>query len=193
MAILSPFKSCIFKVTSPYGDRPALGDYHRGIDLVDMASDSLHGCVTAVKPGKVVQSRIVTDKNNKTWEWGNYIAVRQDDGNTAYYCHLHSRVAEKGDTVKTGDVLGIMGNTGYSLGPHLHFEIRNALNNAFDPAAYLGIPNESGAIIEIPTVPEPAYEEIVVTKCGLEKQTRDYINRYKYAADLWRKLAEQMK
>ena len=184
----SPFKYGAFRISSPYGDRPSLGDYHNGIDLIGLDGDIT---VTAIMGGRVVQSRMVTSHANRTWEWGNYIAILQDDGVTAYYCHLDSRRVKQGDRVEAGDEIGIMGNTGYSLGAHLHFEVRRN-NKAFNPAEYLGIPNESGAIVDIPSMPEPSYEEVVVSKCGLEKQTRDYINKYKYAADLWRKLYEQM-
>lgn len=183
-----PYKSGAFRISSAYGPRPSLGDWHNGIDLIGLDGDRI---VTAVAGGKVMQSRMVTSHLNRTWEWGNYIAVLQDDGVTAYYCHLDQRDVKQGDIVEAGDVIGIQGNTGYSLGEHLHFEVRHG-GKAFDPAEYLGIPNEAGAIIEVPVMPEPSYEEIVVSKCGLEKQTRDYINKYKYAQDLWRKLAEQM-
>lgn len=188
MNLHPPFRHGAFRISSPYGSRPVLGDYHNGIDLIGLDGDR---CVTAVMGGKVMQSRMVISHANRTWEWGNYVSVLQDDGVTAYYCHLDSRSVKQGDIVKAGDELGIEGNTGYSLGEHLHFEVRRD-NKAFNPADYLGIPNESGRIIELPVIPEPSYEELVVSKCGLEKQTRDYINAYKYAQDLWRKLYEQM-
>ena len=188
MNTLSPFKYGAFRISSGYGNRPSLGDYHNGIDLIGLDGDRE---VVAVKGGKVVMSRMVTSHANRTWEWGNYVAVAQEDGVTAYYCHLDSRIAKQGQTIEAGDPIGIQGNTGYSLGEHLHFEVRRN-NVAFDPSEYLGIPNVPGEIVEVPIMPEPSYEELVVSKCGLEKITRDYINKYKYAQDLWRKLYEQM-
>lgn len=187
IAMFAPFKGGAFRVSSAYGPRPSLGDHHNGIDLVGLDGDT---AVCAVRGGSVIQSRIVTNRNNKTWEWGNYVAIRQDDGVTAYYCHLDSRAVGIWRRVKAGEVIGVMGNTGYSLGPHLHFEVRNSQGAAFDPAAYLGIPNESGAVIEVPVMPDISYEETVMTECHFEKQTRDYINKYKYAAEFWKRLYE---
>jgi murein DD-endopeptidase MepM/ murein hydrolase activator NlpD len=92
--------------------------------------------------------------------------------------------------VERGDVLGIMGNTGYSFGAHLHFEVRIG-SQAINAAGYLGIPNETGAIV-LAQYEEPDYAALVVQKCGLEQQTKDYLDAYKYAKDLWRKLYEQM-
>lgn len=184
----SPYKNGSFRISSAYGNRPSLGDWHNGIDLIGLDGDR---DVVAVMGGRVLMSRMVTNHSNRTWEWGNYVSVLQDDGVTAYYCHLDSRAVKQGDRVEAGDSIGVQGNTGYSLGEHLHFEVRRD-NKAFNPADYLGIPNESGTIVEVPATPEPSYEEIVMNKCGLEKQTRDFINSYMYAQDLWRKLAEQM-
>lgn len=181
-----PFGGGAFRVTSAYGPRPSLGDYHNGIDLVGLDGDF---SVCAVMGGTVRQSRIVTNKSDRTWEWGNYVSVLQDDGMTAFYCHLASRTVKKGARVEAGDEIGVMGDTGYTLGPHLHFEIRNGQNIPFDPAGYLGIPNEPGAIIEVPVTPKPSDEELVVSMCGFEKQTRDHINKYRWGFFVWQKIA----
>lgn len=183
-----PYRYGSFKITSPYGDRPALGDYHNGIDLVGADGDR---DIVAIKSGTVVMSRMVTSKTNRTWEWGNYVAILQDDGIMAYYCHLDSRAVKQNHRVEAGELIGVQGNTGRSFGEHLHLELRKD-NKAFNPAPYLGIPNESGIIIRIPIATEINYEDYVMKRCGLEEQTRNYINGYKYAKDLWRKLYEQM-
>ena len=56
---------------------------------------------------------------------------------------MASRAVQRGQAVKAGDKLGVMGNTGYSFGRHTHFEVRKSGVN-FDPVAYLGLPNEQG-------------------------------------------------
>lgn len=134
------------KITSAYGVRVdpvtgAQGQRHDGYDIVSLGDKT----VCAVVGGRVVQSRIITDKSNLTWQWGNYITILGDDGYYHYYCHLAQRNVEAGATVKAGDAIGIMGSTGYSTGIHLHYEVR--LSDGWTPVCpeiILGIPNESG-------------------------------------------------
>ena len=120
--MIIPFKCTKVRVTSPFGNRTLNGavQFHTGYDLVGVGSYE----ITAARSGRVVQSRMVTDKTNPTWQWGHYVCVRGDDGNYYYYCHMKSRAVKVGDIVNAGDKLGIMGNTGYSFGAHLHFEVR---------------------------------------------------------------------
>ncbi len=143
----SPFKSNKVRVTSPFGERVMNGakQFHAGIDVVGI--DSVQVC--AVVAGKVVVSQIITDKSNPTWEWGNYICILGNDNRYYYYCHLASRNAVVGQYVVEGQILGIMGNTGYSFGAHLHLEIReNDGTTLVNPADMLGIKNEVGVYEE---------------------------------------------
>ena len=138
-----PFNCASVKVTSPYGKRILNGktDNHTGYDMVGVGSWD----VVAVVGGTVVQSRIVTDKSNATWQWGNYVCIRTADGQYHYYCHMKSRAVSKGQTVKAGDKLGVMGNTGYSFGAHLHFEVRKTDGKTtVSPEVVLGIKNKTG-------------------------------------------------
>ncbi|MEE0970123.1 MAG: M23 family metallopeptidase [Clostridia bacterium] len=139
--MIIPFKCDTVRLTSAYGDRVLNGSrqFHGGYDLVGVGSYE----VTAAVSGKVIRSRIITDKSNTTWQWGNYVCVRDKDGLDYYYCHLASRAVSEGDTVKAGDKLGIMGNTGYSFGAHLHFEVRRGTKK-ISPEEILGIPNVPG-------------------------------------------------
>lgn len=138
-----PFKSQKCRLTSPYGYRvhPIKGwrHFHGGVDLVAIGGDE----IVAAVDGKVVRSRIVTDKSNATWEWGEYIAITGTDGVTVYYCHLAKRLVQVGQTVKAGDVIGTQGATGQATGPHLHFECRRGTKQ-IDAAEYLGIKNALG-------------------------------------------------
>lgn len=130
------------KITSPFGYRDIGGgrEFHSGIDCVGLESKE----ICAVRGGTVVVSQIITDKSNLTWQWGNYICIRGDDRQYYYYCHMSRRIAQSGDCVKAGDVIGIEGNTGYSFGSHCHFEVRNVNNTSIDPSVYLGVPNKTG-------------------------------------------------
>ena len=146
-----PFDSRI-RVTSPYGWRVLDGnrEWHPGIDIV--GEDYI---IRAAMGGKVAVSQMVEDRGNATWQWGNYVCVYGDDGNYIYYCHMAERRVAVGQVVREGDILGIMGNTGYSFGDHLHFEVRTAKNQQVNAADYLGIPNEVGEVGVMPTSREP--------------------------------------
>jgi len=56
--------------------------------------------------------------------WGNRIILRHENGYQTLYGHLNSFNVKRGQSVKAGDVIGTVGSTGKSTGPHLHFEIR---------------------------------------------------------------------
>lgn len=69
----------------------------------------------------------------KCAKFNNKVVVYHNDGSFANYSHLKKKgtVVRKGQKVKVGDLLGYSGNTGYSSGPHLHFEIYiNQIKNA---------------------------------------------------------------
>ena len=128
-----------FKCTSGY-KLPARRD-HKGGDYVALEDKTVY----APCDGTIGSSTIVTNKNNKTWEWGNYIRLDTADGKySEFMCHLASRSVVKGQKVKKGDKLGIMGNTGKSTGPHLHLEIRlKGTSTTIDPFAFFNIPNKT--------------------------------------------------
>ena len=180
--MILPIKTGNIKITSKYGYRILYGAsrFHSGLDIVGCKTDE----VVSVSNGVVLWSQMVTDKSNPTWEWGNYVAVSGDDGNTIYYCHLAERKVSAGQRVKAGDVIGIMGNTGYSFGKHLHFEVRPRNVKETDAAAYLNLPN---AVTEISE--KEYYSDEVCKLCGFTDGTRAYINKYAWAGDLWRKLS----
>ncbi len=190
---LSPFESNKYKVTSPYGQRTLNGKLqnHSGVDLVGDGTKA----VCAVCDGTVLQSRIVTDKSNATWQWGNYVSVQATDGTVHYYCHLDSRAVKKGDKVKKGQRLGIMGNTGYSFGAHLHFEVRRS-NKAINAAEYLGIPNKTGKY-DVRSMNTEMYVDGIIEKAGFSKPAavRTALLGVKHSSpdELYRKIYEKMK
>jgi hypothetical protein len=138
-----PYESGKVELTSKFGLRTLNGkpNNHKGIDLVGRTTKT----VVAPCDGVVGQSAIfdrATDRTG-TWEWGNYVRIDTEDGLKIYMCHLAERKVKSGDKVKAGDVIGIEGNTGYSFGSHLHFEIRKN-GVSVNPCTYLGIPNAWG-------------------------------------------------
>jgi len=63
--------------------------------------------------------------------YGSYVVVRHDNGSQTLYAHMSSVSVGKGQAVNQGQVIGYVGNTGRSSGPHLHFEIRGGGRNPF--------------------------------------------------------------
>lgn len=88
--MLNPYKGGKFRVTSPYGKRIINGrsEFHSGLDIVGESSKEL----LAICDATVIQSRIVTDKSNLTWQWGNYVIIQADSGERVIYAHLSKRL-----------------------------------------------------------------------------------------------------
>lgn len=110
---------------------------HKGVDLVKYKSQL--DTIIAHSKGKVVFCQ-TGQKNNKlstgNASYGNCVKIDHGDGYSTLYAHLATVSVKLGDTVKQGQVIGTMGNTGRSYGAHLHFEVRKD-NNRIDPTPYL--------------------------------------------------------
>jgi murein DD-endopeptidase MepM/ murein hydrolase activator NlpD len=71
------------------------------------------------------------------WGYGRHIMIDHGDNITSVYAHLDRIFVYKGQKVYVGDTIGNMGSTGWSTGPHLHFEIR-VYGVPVNPRAILG-------------------------------------------------------
>lgn len=69
--------------------------------------------------------------------YGNQIVVTTDDGTEIWYCHLSAYAVQVGDKVTAGQVIGNVGSTGNSTGPHLHLEVRPGAGDPVDPYSAL--------------------------------------------------------
>lgn len=130
-----------YRITSPFGPRNLNGDTrpHKGIDCVGIESKN----IVAPTNGKIVSSQIITNKSNPTWEWGNYVKMDDLNGYWLFFCHLANRSVKVGQTVEKGQIIGLEGQTGYSRGSHLHFEVRRKSDNvSIDPQEYFKILTE---------------------------------------------------
>lgn len=159
-----PYRSGSVTLTSRFGWRTLNGkqDYHKGVDLVGTDKTLVSPC-----DGVVRSSTIITDKSNTTWEWGNYIRIDRADGVQIFMCHMASRNVVVGQAVKSGDVVGIEGNTGYSFGSHCHFEVRKN-GTSVDPTPYLGIANAAGTYPVKATAKASLDEDLaVLADCGI--------------------------
>lgn len=101
------------RVSSGYGWR--WGRMHYGVDYAGCNHDtSLSICDGVVRYAR----------NGYNGGYGNLVVVRHFNGLETYYAHHWSLLVDEGDTVSAGDGIGIIGSTGRSTGPHLHFEVR---------------------------------------------------------------------
>jgi len=101
-------------VTATYGQKGKLWDtYHHGIDFKGAIGEP----VFASADGIVQIAR-------RESKWGNRVTLKHANGYQTLYGHMNSIAASPGQRVKAGDIIGGVGSTGQSTGPHLHFELR---------------------------------------------------------------------
>ena len=95
--------------------------------------------VVAVKSGTVVTSRALRNSDGSYRSYGEYIVINHHDGTMTLYAHMlsGSRTVQEKQTVEQGQVIGTVGSTGNSTGPHLHFEVRKN-GVCVNPLPYLG-------------------------------------------------------
>lgn len=114
-AIVAPVNSN--KYTSAFGYRinPITGEksFHTGLDIAAPAGSK----IVSVYNGKV---RKVGEDDRS----GKYIFITHSDGFESFYCHCSEILAEEGAIIRQGETIALVGSTGWSTGPHLHFEIR---------------------------------------------------------------------
>lgn len=117
-------------LTSSFGMRisPISGTWkmHKGIDMAAPVGTKVYAC----------KAGTVSFIGNMDPTFGNYIIIRHDGGMTSVYAHLSQVLVQKGDIVPSGYLIGKVGITGATTGPHLHFEIRMN-GSALDPQKYL--------------------------------------------------------
>ncbi|MCS6105224.1 peptidase M23 [Clostridium botulinum] len=110
-------------ITSKFG--PRWGKTHNGIDIAGNTGDP----VTAAFNGVIEEAGVVSG-------YGNMIKIKHEDGLETLYGHLSSIHVKKGQEIKKGDVIGAVGSTGRSTGPHLHFELRSK-GTPINPESYI--------------------------------------------------------
>lgn len=118
-SIIWPQKGDLRRITSGFGLRDG-NEFHTGLDIDNVTNGDSNDetrTLLAAADGTVSTSSSSTG-------YGNCIKIKVSDDITFLYGHLSSFSVNDGASVKQGDVIGIMGNTGNSKGEHLHFEIQ---------------------------------------------------------------------
>lgn len=112
-------------ITSGYGMR--WGRMHRGIDF----GAPIGTPILAAAAGTV------TDAGWNSGGYGNLIEINHPGGTQTRYAHANRILVAVGDCIEQGQLIGEVGSTGRSTGPHLHFEIHLSNGEAVNPIAYL--------------------------------------------------------
>jgi murein DD-endopeptidase MepM/ murein hydrolase activator NlpD len=119
-------------ISSSFGRRtdPFTGkrSYHRGIDFASKRGTLVH----AVAAGVVKRARKVSG-------YGNLVEIRHVDGYSTLYGHNQKNLVKSGDVVTKGQVIALLGSTGRSSGPHVHFEVHKN-GKIVDPKRYIRAP-----------------------------------------------------
>jgi len=117
------------RITSPFGPRshPIFGSTssHPGIDMHARTGDPIF----AAADGEVITARWING-------YGNAVVISHGGGFSTLYGHQSEILVAVGDTVTGGETIGLVGSTGWSTGPHLHFEVR-VHGIVVDPAPFL--------------------------------------------------------
>jgi murein DD-endopeptidase MepM/ murein hydrolase activator NlpD len=102
-------------ITNEFGEpHPPYYLYHSGIDIAGKKGDP----ITPFMSGRVIYAGEIF------WGFGRHIIIDHGDNITSVYGHLDKINVKNDQEVKPGDVIGSEGSTGWSTGPHLHFETR---------------------------------------------------------------------
>ncbi len=105
-----------FRWSSPYGYRidPIAGvkSFHTGTDMA---------CPTGTPILAAMSGKVTTTGINRVY--GNYVIIDHGNGYQTLYAHMSKIIASKGQWVSQGTRIGLVGSTGYSTGPHLHFTV----------------------------------------------------------------------
>jgi murein DD-endopeptidase MepM/ murein hydrolase activator NlpD len=111
-----------YHLTSVFGEWGLWASYHTGLDF---AGD--YGA-----PIKAMANGVVTEVGYDG-SYGNKVVITLDDGTELWFCHMSDYAVSSGEEVRAGEVIGYIGNTGNTTGPHLHLEVRPGAGDPVDP------------------------------------------------------------
>ncbi|MDX2101518.1 MAG: peptidoglycan DD-metalloendopeptidase family protein [Alphaproteobacteria bacterium] len=105
-------------------------------------NDGLNIAAPRGTPVRAAENGVVAHVGDEIRGFGTLILVRHADGFVTAYAHLDAAVVQRGDTVRRGQVIGRVGQTGAVEQPQLHFEVRQG-TQAVDPQRFLGSPSQT--------------------------------------------------
>jgi murein DD-endopeptidase MepM/ murein hydrolase activator NlpD len=120
-------------VSSEFGER--WGKMHKGMDMAADVGEPVY----AIADGEVIYA------GDGLRGYGNVVILRHDKKTSSLYAHNSELKVKQGDQVKQGSLIALLGNTGHSTGPHVHFEIRDG-DTAVNPRSVLPKPKVAAAL-----------------------------------------------
>lgn len=124
------------RITARYGVRTFAQRFHTGLDI----ATNLRTPIRAVATGHVLHVGYAVPGNRRA-SYGMYVTLLHGDGRVTLYAHLDDRVSppqvQKGEIIDQGTVVGTIGMTGITSGPHLHFEVREPNGATRNPQEFL--------------------------------------------------------
>ncbi len=108
----SPISSGSYRIAARWGAVGSWSRYHTGVDLSAPIGTPIRSAAAGV---------VVSPASGAGWA-GTHVVVRHADGSHTLYAHMASTAVSPGQSVKAGDLVGVVGMTGRTFGPHLHFE-----------------------------------------------------------------------
>ena len=126
-------------VYEPYlgGSGPALSGYYGNPVPNGIITQGIHGW-NAVDVGAArgtpiyaaAEGVVIIARNNGAWNggYGNYVVISHPNDTQTLYAHMTHPAVSSGETVSKGQLIGYVGMTGMTTGPHVHFEVRGAAN-----------------------------------------------------------------
>ncbi|MBQ7835258.1 MAG: peptidoglycan DD-metalloendopeptidase family protein [Ruminiclostridium sp.] len=121
-------------ITTYFGFDPWRNGNHGAIDV---GNGGINGAnIYAMKGGEVIVAKTTYVQG---YDYGMYVVIDHGDGYQSLYAHCSALYVSVGQMVNKGDTIAAVGSTGFSTGPHLHFEIRKD-GTRVDPLQYVNVP-----------------------------------------------------
>ena len=111
-------------ISSGYGNRPTIGDFHHGVDFACASGTKLPALVSGTIAFEGYINAAVVGYSKEL------IIILQADGYFIVYGHLSQTLVNSGQKVNQGDIIALSGNSGYTFGAHLHIERRRGTKSA---------------------------------------------------------------
>lgn len=141
------------KITTLFGKKGAWAcGWHIGLDIVGLTDKNI----------RAIADGIVTGLNVHGSSYGNSVEIKGTDGLISFYAHLKTVKVQKGEQVRTGQIIGVEGATGNATGSHLHLELHQGAYKypakgtspascpwLVDPCEALGIEKKLGEVEEM--------------------------------------------